>query len=447
MSVKPNGACSLSRAKSTAQNVPWTKLFWIYNGNTTSHGYSGLLSDDDAGSNYFQIAATASGGSDGLLNYYATGSSSFIINTAALAWRCVVVVCDGTNITIWSGPFGSTLTSFSTGALGATATTSTVYYLNSGYTEPATDFWSLGPCREWSVALTSGEVAAEMNRLVPARTADLVYSYYNKTVSDAGIDYSGNSANATIAGTLQDGAEDPPWIDQIIVSTSNLFSGFSPSLSHNLTVGSGSGRTLVAIIKRMGSGVQTFSNVTYNSVAMNVGPVISAVSFSNRHTIGLFWLPDADLPATGTRTLAWTFAGAGSLYGWEAQVLVLNNVNQTNTIGNSATQFTDNAASITSYSTNITTQTTNCMLIDYVGATDSNSVATPGSGQTEYADTLSSGARFMVSKKYINTPQATSMSWTFGASTAVSQGIVEFVNINTSVQTANDNSIFFGMHF
>jgi hypothetical protein len=448
MSVRPNGACSLRRAKSTAQNTAWTKLFWIYNGNSTSHSYSGLLSDDDAGSNYVQIAAQNSGTSDGLINYYATSSSNFVVSLPANTWLCIILVSDGTTLSLFYGTFGSTLTAGFSGTYGAAAATSTVYYLNSGFTEPASNLWSLGPCREWSVALTAGERAAEMNRLTPARTSNLIYSYYNRTVGEAGSDFSGNAANATITGILQAGAADPPWIDQnIVVTTSDLYSGFSPTLSHNLTVGSGNGRCLVAIIKRMGSGVQTFSNVTYNGVAMNVGPVGSAVAFSNRHTIGLFWLPDANLPATGSRTLSWTFAGAGSLYGWEALVLVLNGVNQTTTIGNTASQFTDNAASITSYSTNITTQTQNCMLLDYVGANDSNSAAAAGTGQTLMNDTLSSGSRFMVSRKYIGAPQATSMSWTFGASTGVSQCIVEFVNINTSVQTAGDNAIFFGMHF
>lgn len=448
MSVRPNGACSISVAKSTAQNTPWTRLFWIYNGNVGAYSYSSLCSDDDSGLNYIQISADSSPTSEGNYILYIRDNAISVDDIPAGSWVCFALVSDGSNITAWRGVFGSTLVAVSpTLTLTSVAATSVVYYLNSGYNEPASNEWSLGPAREWSAALTSGELAAEMNRLTPARTSNLIYSYYNRTVGEAGTDFSGNSANGTITGVLQTGAAEPLWYDQnITLQSSTLYTGFSPSFSHTLVTPSGNGRMVFVIINRVGSGIQNFSGLTFNSATAEVGPVVSAVSFSNRHTTGSFWVLDSALPIPGSYNVSWSFTGAGSLYGWQAEVLEFTGVNQTTPVAATASQFTD-STSLTSYSTNITTTTANCMLLDFTSANDSASGGTPGAGQTEANDSYANGCAFFVSRKIVPTAQASSMSWTFGTASAVSQAILEIVNITSTVTTSAFNAIFFGMHF
>ena len=86
------------------------------------------------------------------------------------------------------------------------------------------------------------------------------------------------------------------------------------------------------------------------------------------------------------------------------------------------------------------------MLLDFVGVNDSNTAGTAGAGQTTINDTLTNGCRFLVSNKTVAAPSLTSMSWTFGAGNAVSQGIIEIIG-DAIVPLAFDNSIFFGTHF
>ncbi len=227
---------------------------------------------------------------------------------------------------------------------------------------------------------------------------------------------------------------------------SDYFTGFSAGFSHNLSVASGSNRFLVAILKSIGSGTLVFGSTSYNGVSMNIGPSATAVSFSNRTRSAVFWLPDASLPSsTGSYNLSWTFTGGGSLYSWEALVLVYSGVYQIS-LGSVGTNFSDNNT-VSSYSTDITTIGSNSVLVDCLCANDSASAATPGGGQTEINDSFSSGTRFMVSSKNISTPQTTSMSWTFGSSTAQAHSITEILDENYSPSGNNFNSIFFGFSF
>jgi pectate lyase len=193
------------------------------------------------------------------------------------------------------------------------------------------------------------------------------------------------------------------------------------SLSWSHTIGGGTDRLLVVgVAVEDGSTTQAnITSVTYNGVALAAVPN-SKINGGGTGIIQtqLFFLLNANLPASGTFTVAVTFQGA--VDGISAGAVSLTGVSQSSPAPAATKVDTSGADSI---STSITTPVSNAWVVDVVGSGNSGSF-TPGSGQTERWDIAASGMTGATGTKALTAAGATTLSWTHSGANRLAHSLV-----------------------
>jgi Concanavalin A-like lectin/glucanases superfamily/Bacterial Ig domain len=202
----------------------------------------------------------------------------------------------------------------------------------------------------YNVALTAAEIAQEMIKYAPVRTADLNSWYPLAIAADAPFDYSGNARTMSAAGALTTDVPGPPGISAIITPEATPVTG-----TLHATDIDGDPLTY-SLVKTTSSGTITLDSVsgafTYTPLSGAVG--VDSFSFkasdsvldSNIVTVTLLVTPNRVPPpvaANGSLTTSMNIAAAGTLVATDptnlplTYTIVTNGTNGSATITNTAT--------------------------------------------------------------------------------------------------------------
>jgi hypothetical protein len=233
-------------------------------------------------------------------------------------------------------------------------------------------------------------------------------------------------------------------VDFDAVGTGSGYPQNIQNISHSLGIASGNDRIVLGVVESIGPAPHTFNVFTYNGVAMTQLAQVTASIFGRIIAITVFYLLDANLPASaGTYTFSYRTINA---YGSYAAALSYYNASQS--APGTASGFGSNNPPLSgAYTTNITPSSGNGMLVDF-GALDvtASGSGTPGTGQTERADIGSASERLLISEKPFSDNSANSMSYTPTMTYyAYAHLIAEIAGLGGG--PVAENAVFFGTNF
>ena len=217
------------------------------------------------------------------------------------------------------------------------------------------------------------------------------------------------------------------------------------SFSHSLGVGSGNDRVVLVFVESIGPSPHTFVTATYDGVAMTQLTQITASIFGRITAITVFYLLDANLPASsGSYTFAWEIDSGA--YDSKVAVLSYSGVDQDAAPFDFSTSSDSNNPALSgSYSTNHTVVASNGLLVDGFGGepVTTGSSGTPGGSQTERVDFTDVDEMLFVSEKAFTSSGSNSMSWTPSVDYyTASHAIVELPE-----PAAEEEAMMFGANF
>lgn len=233
------------------------------------------------------------------------------------------------------------------------------------------------------------------------------------------------------------------------VATGTAATGTSVSATH--TLDAGSNRIVLACVTTFDAfGGGTVSGVRYDTAGANTAMTLShlgtqAVSATLRSYI--YYLLEANLPSTGSKTVTATIDGGFS--NSAIAVLTLSGANQSAPIkfldtGTGKDGYYSTDAAVDNASFTLTTSYANSWIVDSTIAGTAITAA-PGAGQTERWDFQSSGMTALGSTYPTTTTGNYTVSWT---GTTAGGWIIAAAEIRELAgAVAANNSVFFGAAF